>query len=71
MQKPGPHLAYLWALVFLWFSVDCLFAFFGDFPLIWGFSTAIHTRIHRYFSSFFSECWIAGHLQRPIGLFQL
>jgi len=45
--------------------------FFGDFPLIWGFSIAIHTRIHHYFSSFFSEYWIVGHLQSPVGLFQL
>ena len=51
--KPGPHLAYILLLEFFWFSAGCLFGFFGDFLLIWGFSIAIHTLIHHYFSSCF------------------
>jgi len=69
--KTRPLLSLYFGLVFFWLSEGCLFAFFGNFSLIWGFSIAIHTRIHHYFSSFFSECSLAGHLHRTVGLFQL
>ena len=53
MQKPGPHLTCTLLFVFFWLSVGCPFVFFRDFLLIWGFSTAIHTRIDHYFLSYF------------------
>jgi len=37
-------------LVFSGLSSLCVF---GDFPLIWGFSVVVHTRIHHYFSHIF------------------
>ena len=36
--------------ILLVFSRLSSFYVFGDFPLIWGFSIAIHTRIHHCFS---------------------
>ena len=43
----------------LYFSV-----FSEYFPVILGFTTPIHIRIHHHFSTFF-ECWLVGFLQWP------
>jgi len=47
-----------------------LFLRFSDyFSVIYGFSTAIHIRIHHHFLSFFSECWLVDPVQWPVGPF--
>jgi len=52
MQKPGPHLAHILILVFLWFSVRCFFVFSEYFPVMQDFTIVMHIGIHHHFSSF-------------------
>ena len=49
------------------FSSSLVLCFSDYFPVMQGFSSAIHNRIHYHFSSFFSECWLLDSVQWPVG----
>jgi len=71
MPPPSLYFGFNLLLVFSRLSSFCvfrsIFRWFGSSIV----GTPIHTRIHHYFSRFFSECSLMDHLQSLVCLFQV